>query len=110
MNLSADFIETISAAVAVLREKKPLIHCISNYVTAGDTANILLGAGASPVMADCPAEVAEITAAADALLINLGTISESRLSAMLIAGKAANEKNIPVILDQIGRASCRERV
>ena len=102
MNLSAGFIEKILSSVNALREKKPLIHCISNYVTAGDTANILLGAGASPVMADCPAEVAEITATADALLINLGTISESRLSAMLIAGKAANEKNIPVILDPVG--------
>ena len=89
MNFSADYIETILSSVTALREKKPLVHCISNYVTAGDTANILLGAGASPVMADCPAEVAEITAAADALLINLGTISESRLSAMLIAGKMA---------------------
>lgn len=102
MNLSADFIETISAAVAVLREKKPLIHCISNYVTAGDTANILLAAGASPVMADCPEEVSEITSAADALLINLGTLSKSRLTAMLIAGKTANRKNIPVILDPVG--------
>lgn len=93
-----DFAEAISA----LREKKPLIHCITNYVTAGDCANMLLAAGASPIMADDPAEAAEITEQADALLLNMGTLSEGHVSAMLRAGAAANKKGIPVVLDPVG--------
>ena len=89
-------------AIAALREKKPLIHCITNYVTAGDTANMLLAAGASPIMADDPTETAEISAYADALVLNMGTLSESRLSAMLKAGAAANRRGIPVVLDPVG--------
>ncbi|MBD5383525.1 MAG: hydroxyethylthiazole kinase [Ruminococcaceae bacterium] len=89
-------------AIAALREKKPLIHCITNYVTAGDTANMLLAAGASPIMADDPAETAEISACADALVLNMGTLSESRISAMLKAGEAANKKGIPIVLDPVG--------
>lgn len=92
----------IAEAVSMLREKRPVVHCITNYVTAGDTANMLLAAGASPVMADDPSEAAEIAACADALVLNMGTLSESRLSAMLSAGAAANKKGIPVILDPVG--------
>lgn len=98
MSLQQDFSDTITA----LREKRPLVHCITNYVTAGDTANMLLAAGASPIMADDPAEAAEIASQADALLLNMGTLSERHVSAMLKAGAAANRKNIPVILDPVG--------
>lgn len=94
--------ENFGAAVTALREKRPLVHCITNYVTAGDTANMLLAAGASPIMADDPAETAEISARADALLLNMGTLSERHISAMLKAGKAANKKGIPIILDPVG--------
>lgn len=96
------FDEDFKAAVTELRKKRPLVHCITNYVTAGDTANMLLAAGASPIMADDPAEAAEISARADALLLNMGTLSESHISAMLKAGKAANEKGIPIVLDPVG--------
>ena len=58
MKLQEEFIHAITA----LREKRPLVHCITNYVTADDTANMLLAAGASPIMADDPAESAEIAA------------------------------------------------
>ncbi len=104
-----------AAALSALRGKKPLIHCITNYVTAGDTANMLLALGASPIMADDPAETAEVTAHADALVLNMGTLSESRVSAMLKAGKTANKRGIPVVLDPVGvhlsefrRAAARE--
>lgn len=98
MSLQQDF----SDAITALREKRPLVHCITNYVTAGDTANMLLAAGASPIMADDPAEAAEITAQADALLLNMGTLSERHVSAMLKAGSEANKKGIPVVLDPVG--------
>lgn len=85
-----------------VRKLNPLIHCITNYVTVNDCANIILSCGASPIMADDPMEVSEITAASDALVINIGTINTSRIESMIIAGKTANELNIPVILDPVG--------
>lgn len=88
--------------VSEIRRNKPLIHCITNYVTANDCANLLLACGAKPVMADAPEEAAEITVSAAALYINLGTLSIARLNAMLSAGKAANAAGIPVILDPVG--------
>ena len=68
--------------VDAVREKRPVIHHLTNYVTAGDCANITLCAGASPVMADEADEVAEITANADALVLNLGTIAKAKMQAM----------------------------
>lgn len=85
-----------------VRSQKPLVHCITNYVTTSDCANILLSCGASPVMAEDPREAAEITAASQALVLNLGTLSERRLEAMLLSGKQANALGIPVILDPVG--------
>lgn len=85
-----------------LQRKRPLVHNIANYVTATDCANITLAVGASPIMADEPLELSEVTGIADGLVINTGTISEKRAEAMLIAGKAAKEKHIPVVLDPVG--------
>ncbi|WOO35702.1 hydroxyethylthiazole kinase [Anaerocolumna sp. AGMB13020] len=85
-----------------LRERAPHIHCITNYVTANDCANILLACGAYPVMADFSEEAEEITAGCEALVINLGTINDNRLSAMLRAGKRANALLHPVLLDPVG--------
>lgn len=96
------FTEQAGFILTAMREKCPLVHCITNYVTAGDAANMLLAAGASPIMADDPAETAEVSAAADALVLNMGTLSESRLSAMLRAGISANKKGIPIVLDPVG--------
>lgn len=98
MSLQQEF----SSAISALREKRPLVHCITNYVTAGDTANMLLASGASPIMADDPAEAAEITAQSDALLVNMGTLSERHIAAIVAAGKSANEHGIPVTLDPVG--------
>lgn len=91
----------LSAQAAKLRKTRPLVHCITNYVTAADTANMLLAAGAAAVMADDPAESAQITASADALLVNLGTPSQSRIEAMLRSCAAAKQKGIPVVLDPV---------
>lgn len=99
--------QQISAALERLRTSAPLIHCITNYVTAGDTANMLLAAGASPIMADDPAESAEITALAAGLTLNLGTPSKSRIEAMLRSGETANRRDIPVVFDPVG-AGCSE--
>nr|SFZ87835.1 Hydroxyethylthiazole kinase [Loigolactobacillus rennini] len=84
-----------------LNEKHPLIHCITNYVTVNDVANILLASGASPVMADEPKEVAEITAASAGLTLNLGTLNQISLTAMLVAGKKANQLGHPIVFDPV---------
>jgi len=85
-----------------IRNKKPLVHCMTNYVVANFTANGLLAIGASPVMADEVTEVEEMVAISNALLINIGTINTRTKEAMLIAGKKANELGIPVVLDPVG--------
>ena len=92
-----------------LREKNPLIHCISNYVTSNDLANIALALGASPIMADEIGEVGEIASIADGLLINIGTINKEKLEAILIAGKKAREKKIPIVFDPVGIGVSRFR-
>jgi len=95
--------------LAEVRRKKPLVHCITNYVTANDVANSLLAVGASPIMADEPLEVAEITQRCDALTINLGTLNQRKVESLLIAGKKANELGHPVVLDPVGVGSSRFR-
>lgn len=85
-----------------VRERRPAIHCITNYVTANDCANILLACGASPIMASDPGEVEEITARCDGLVLNLGTLNAQAVPAMLSAGKRANELGHPVALDPVG--------
>ena len=85
-----------------VRKKRPLIHSITNYVTANDCANILIACGASPIMADESEEVAEITAICDGLNINIGTPNSRTVRSMMIAGKAANKLGHPVVLDPVG--------
>lgn len=85
-----------------LRNEKPLVHNITNYVVMNFTANTLLSMGASPVMAHAPNEVEEMVALAKALVINIGTLSDPWIAAMLLAGKRANQIGIPVVLDPVG--------
>ena len=94
--------EKIGAALQALRENKPLVHHITNYVTVNDCANITLAIGASPIMADDVGEVKEITSIASALVLNIGTLNERTVESMLAAGKTANEKGIPVVFDPVG--------
>jgi len=85
-----------------LRERKPLVHQITNYVVMNETANATLAIGALPVMAHAPEEVEEMVGLASALVLNIGTLSEHWIDAMLIAGRAATEHGIPVVLDPVG--------
>lgn len=85
-----------------VRKNVPLVHCITNYVTVNDVANALLACGGSPIMADDIGEVSEITSISNALVINIGTLNERTVKSMLRAGVAANENNIPVVLDPVG--------
>lgn len=85
-----------------VRQKHPLIHTITNPVTINGCANILLAAGAAPVMADCPLEAEEIQRNCDGLVLNLGMFQPERGKAMETAVRAAGEKNHPVVLDPVG--------
>lgn len=96
-------------SLAAIRENKPLVHCITNYVTVNDCANALLAIGASPVMADDIREAAEIVSIANALVINIGTLNERTIASMFAAGKKANDLGIPVILDPVGAGASRLR-
>ncbi|WP_412103396.1 hydroxyethylthiazole kinase [Rossellomorea aquimaris] len=88
--------------VSKLREENPLVHNITNVVVTNFTANGLLAIGASPVMAYAKEEVAEMASIAGALVLNIGTLSHGEVESMIIAGKAANEKGVPVVLDPVG--------
>lgn len=87
---------------ATVREQRPLVHCITNYVTAGDVANMILAAGASPVMADGRREAEEITRLSRALVLNIGTLQEAAVESMLAAGKLAAGLGHPVVFDPVG--------
>lgn len=87
-----------------VRVRHPLIHCITNPISINQCANVVLAVGGRPIMAEHPKEVAEITATADALMLNLGNITDVRMESMQIALRAAKEKEIPVILDAVGAA------
>lgn len=91
-----------SSLLPILRRERPLIHCISNVVTARDCANLLLAVGASPIMAQAPEEAAEIAALARAVVLNTGTPSSEKFLACRLAGEAANRLGIPVVLDPVG--------
>lgn len=87
-----------------VKECHPLIHCITNPISIHQCANAILAVGARPMMAEHPKEVREITQSADALLLNLGNITDARMESMLISAKAAKQKGIPVVLDAVGVA------
>lgn len=88
--------------LTAVRNRNPLVHQITNYVTVNDCANITLAAGGSPIMADDIGEAAEIAAVSSALVLNIGTLNERTVQSMLAAGKSANEKGVPVVLDPVG--------
>ncbi|MBM7868161.1 hydroxyethylthiazole kinase [Heliobacterium gestii] len=92
----------LAEKLAIMRERRPLIHHLTNYVTMNDCANMVLATGASPVMAHAPEEVAEMAAIAGALVLNVGTLTLPWIESMMIAGKAANQASVPVILDPVG--------
>jgi hydroxyethylthiazole kinase len=100
--MNTDIAQKVVRLLNRLKNKKPLIHNITNYVTVNDCANILLAIGASPIMADDLKESADITSIASALVINIGTLNERTIESMIASGKKANELNIPVVLDPVG--------
>ena len=97
------------STLRALREGKPLVHQITNYVVMNETANATLALGALPVMAHAGEEVEEMAGLASALVLNIGTLSEHWVEAMLLAGGAANVRRIPVVLDPVGAGATAYR-
>jgi hydroxyethylthiazole kinase len=112
MNNGGDLVDwgqTTALLLERIRSQRPLVHVITNMVAANHTANALIQTGARPVMAEAPEETAEVTLQADALVLNLGIPTGSKLDAMTLSGIAANHKQIPIILDPVGVAVSQYR-
>ncbi len=92
-----------------VRQRHPLIHHMTNWVVMNDTANATLALGALPVMSHAKEEVAEMVGAAGALVLNPGTLYPDLVDAMVIAGRRANERGVPVIYDPVGVGATRYR-
>jgi hydroxyethylthiazole kinase len=97
------------ATLAAIRERKPLVHQITNYVVMNETANATLALGALPVMAHAREEVEEMVGLASALVLNIGTLSEPWIEAMVLAGRAAGARGIPIVLDPVGAGATEYR-
>lgn len=94
---------SILTPLDALRRRRPLVHCVSNIVTANDCANVLLAAGASPIMAQAMEEMAEITAGCDATVLNTGTPEGAgRWDLCRLCGALAAKDHQPVVLDPVG--------
>jgi hydroxyethylthiazole kinase len=101
--------ERSAQALAELRQRRPLVHNITNYVVMDFSANALLAIGASPVMAHAIEEVTEMVALAGALVINIGTLSERWIEAMFAAGREARRRGIPIVIDPVGAGATHLR-
>ncbi|RCW97922.1 hydroxyethylthiazole kinase [Marinomonas foliarum] len=95
-------VEQITQALTAVREQKPLVVSITNYVVMNNTANALLAIGASPIMAHSKQEMAEMMAFAGALVINIGTLDSAWIPRMTFAVEQANANGKVVVLDPVG--------
>lgn len=98
----SDLAQKAADNLRALRQTKPLIHNITNFVVMNYTANALLACGASPVMAHAENEVEEMVAYAGALVLNIGTLTDAWVAAMLKAGRRASALGKPIVLDPVG--------
>lgn len=106
MSIISDYCESdLEAALEKINSQRPLVHVISNYVTLNDVVNVILAAGGAAIAADDPNETAQISTIARALYLNTGMPSDRKLEAMLEAGRAANARGIPIVLDPVGAGS-----
>lgn len=98
-----------ASCLAQVRRARPLVHHITNVVTTSDCANATLLVGCLPVMANSPEEAEEMVGLAQALVLNIGTLHEEQIAAMLLAGRRANTRGIPIVLDPVGAGATRYR-
>ena len=104
-----DIIQRICDDLEAIRRNRPLVHSLTNFVVMNETANVILCIGALPIMSHAKEEVEEMVSVAGALVLNIGTLTPDWIDAMELAGKRANEKGIPVILDPVGAGATKLR-
>lgn len=95
-------IDTVWDNIDKVRGSGPVVHSITNYVVMNSTANALLSAGASPIMAHAKEELEELIAIAGALVLNIGTLSSEWIESMRLGASIAAANYKPVILDPVG--------
>ncbi|NMB27067.1 MAG: hydroxyethylthiazole kinase [Tissierellia bacterium] len=93
-----------------VHERSPIVHCITNYVTVNDVANIILALGASPIMADDIEEVSDITSICNSLVLNIGTLNCRTIESMIEAGKTSNKLGHPIVFDPVGVGASKLRM
>jgi hydroxyethylthiazole kinase len=98
----AEYSRVAGEILGRIRETKPVVHSITNYVVMNSTANVLLAMGASPIMAHAPEEVEQILKIADSLVINIGTLSRSWIDSMILANRVCKVAGKPCVLDPVG--------
>ncbi len=103
--MQKEVMETLQA----MRDKKPLVHCITNLVVMQVNANVLLAGGASPLMAHAQEELDDIVKIINALVLNIGTLDKHTIASMNVAGDFANKYKKPVVLDPVGAGASRLR-
>lgn len=108
-NTIKNLIEKIGENLLEIKKQAPLIHNITNFVVMNDTANILIHLGASPVMAHAHEEMEDLVGLASASVLNIGTLTPYWVESMLLAGKTANTRGIPVVFDPVGAGASSYR-
>lgn len=104
-----DWSQIVAGHLTSLRNQRPLVYCLTNYVTINDVANGLAAIGASPVMSTAPEEAAELIGYAGAILFNPGTLNQEFNQLMREAVSIAERNNIPCVLDPVGSGATRLR-
>ncbi len=104
-----NIVEQTAENLTRIRSNKPLVHNITNFVVMNYTANVLLATGASPVMAHAQNEVEEMVSFAGSLVLNIGTLTDSWVDSMVIAGQKAGSIGTPIILDPVGAGATKLR-
>ena len=96
------FVESVWADVCAVRAQVPLVHSVTNLVVTAFNANVLLAAGASPIMAHAVEEVADLARLSGAVVVNIGTLDSHWVPAMQLALDTAREVGKPSVLDPVG--------
>jgi len=102
-------LEKLDNDLAKIRELRPMVHHITNYVAMNDSANITIAIGASPIMSFAHGEMEELVSAASSLLINIGTLDEYIIQAIMLALSSAKKKSVPILLDPVGAGATKLR-
>ncbi|MDR2633209.1 MAG: hydroxyethylthiazole kinase [Treponema sp.] len=102
--------EAAARIIEQVREQRPLIHCITNYITSNDCANILLSFGASPAMCDAWDEAYDFARISAALYINFGTYIKEQEAAAVEASLGAKAAGRPIVLDPVGCGAIKRRI